>query len=209
MTKTADYDTALAATQRFHTKNKGFSGRFLLRYLDDVTRLTSDLNARTMLDYGCGRGEQYECAYLLKPGEPPLTIQEHLRLESIAKFDPGYPPFADDPVGKFDLVICTQVLGSIPISDLPWVLDKMAGYASKGVYIAEVLCAAPRKQLHAHLAGKMPHGWDRDRWESMIGAASARAPDVPFFFRTKDKRIPKGPRVLGMMTAGEHFRIED
>ncbi len=194
---TDDYRTALAATQTFHTKQKGFNGRFLLRYLDDVMTLIARERADSMLDYGCGRGEQYTT----KLGDGK-TLEEALALKRLSKFDPGYPPFAAPPVGKFDLVICTQVLGSIPITDLPWVLDKLAFHSNGPVYIAEVLCEAPRKQLHAHLRGKMPHGWKLTQWQDVVRAASERSPNTEWYLRTKDKTVPKGARLVTTILGG-------
>lgn len=202
MKPSADYDAALRATQKFHTKNKGFSGRFLLRYLDDVRDIARAHQAHTMLDYGCGRGEQYETP-IIEGSEKirEVHIPEYLGLAHVHKFDPGHPPFAAEPTGRFDLVICTQVLGSIPVADLKgWVLDRIFSFAIRAVYLGEVLNDAPRKTLHAGLAGagKMPHGWSREQWVELIAAAAARHPRVAGYLRTKDKRSgqPKGVRAL-------------
>ncbi len=192
-----DYETALKATQTFHTKQKGFNGRFLLRYLDDVDFLIQQGQVGEMLDYGCGRGEQYR--EVLTNGK---TLEQHFGMRRLVKYDPGYPPLAAEPTGKFDLVICTQVLGSIPITDLPWVLDRIEGFSRDAVYIAEVLCEAPRKQLHAHLAGKMPHGWTLSQWQDVICAASGRNPGTNWYLRTKDKTVKKGARLLTTFANG-------
>ncbi len=212
MKPSADYQHALSATQKFHTKNKGFSGRFLLRYLDDVRDIVRAHGCHTMLDYGCGRGEQYDTplsfsqdAPELAPhgtSHPPVYIPEYLGLAHVQKYDPGHPPFAAEPTGRYDIVICTQVLGSIPVQDLrDWVLDRIFSFAIRAVYFGEMLTDAPRKTLHAGLAsaGKMPHGWSREQWLELVAPAAARYPNIACYFRTKDKRksaAVRGSRVL-------------
>lgn len=205
MTRTPDYDLALKATQDFHTREKGFSGRFLLRYLEDVKHLCDHYAVASMLDYGCGRGAQYEGAPIevkTLGGVANMSVQNWLGITHLAKYDPGYPPFAGEPEGKFDLVICTQVLGSIPISDLQWVIERICAYATCAVYFAESLVEAPRKQLHRNLRGKMPHGWTREQWSEVIAEGSREFPDMPVFLRTKDKTVPKGERTLAVFHAG-------
>lgn len=193
-----DYDTALRQTQRFHAREKGFSGRFMIRYIDDVRTIALAHKAKSMLDYGCGRGAQYEQP--LEIDGRFVTVEEYLQIQDITKYDPGYPPFSREPSGRFDLVICTQVLGSIPIGDLQAVLDRLFSYAIRAVYIGEVLNDAPRKKLHHALAsaGKMPHAWTREQWADQIRQAAARHPTVAAYLRTKDKRKgqPKGVKIL-------------
>lgn len=202
MKPSADYASALAATQKFHKRNKGFSGRFLLRYLEDVKAICQAHKAKTVLDYGCGRGEQYETPLEpLSSAGKPVYIPDYLDVWDITKYDPGVPEFSAEPQGRYDLVLSTQVLGSIPVSDLTgWVLDRIMSYAVKAVYIGEVLNDAPRKTLHRGLAesGKMPHGWNREQWVEIVGAAAARHSKIGVYLRTKDKRTgaPKGTRHL-------------
>lgn len=209
MKPTADYDSALRATQKFHTKNKGFSGRFLLRYLDDVRDIARAHRCTTMLDYGCGRGEQYDTPILQHPDDGhDVFIPELLGLSHVHKYDPGHPPFAGEPTGRYDLVICTQVLGSIPVVDLQgWVLDRIFSFAIRAVYFGEVLNDAPRKQLHAGLAnaGKMPHNWSREQWCELLRPVAAKYPNVSSYLRTKDKRsgAKRGTRNLDVFNLKE------
>ncbi len=173
-----DYQTALQQTQRFHAREKGFSGRFMIRYIADIKQIADGYKAGSMLDYGCGRGAQY--AEPLEIDGRLVSVEDYLGIHDITKYDPGYPPFSMEPSGRFDLVICTQVLGSIPIGDLQAVLDRLFSYAIRAVYIGEVLNDAPRKKLHHGLAsaGKMPHAWSQERWAEEIGLAAARHPKV-------------------------------
>lgn len=189
------YFQALANSKKFHLKQKGFSGRFMFRYAEDVRELIRATGATSMLDYGCGRGVQYE-----RPMEDGRTLLEYLGLQAdqVRKYDPAWPPFEAEPKGQWDVVVCTQVLGSVPVQDLPWVLDRLFMFARRAVYIAEVLTPSPRKRLHHDMAddGLMPHGWTHEEWRAQLGAVWRQNPGKTLWFRTKNKLVTKGPRLL-------------
>jgi hypothetical protein len=42
------------------------------------------------------------------------SMKEYWGVESIRCYDPGYPPFSTLPEGRFDGVICTDVLEHCP-----------------------------------------------------------------------------------------------
>ena len=135
------YLRALEDSKRVAAAGKSFTGKFLRPHAGFIAEIAKRLNCRTVLDYGCGRGEQYSWVspkgqtLLGAWGNPALTL-----------YDPAFPEFAKEPEGKFDLVICTHCLGTIPKADLPWVIDRLYGFAGKAIYISERL-GAPRKVL--------------------------------------------------------------
>ena len=147
MRPTIAYKTALAEATRHHANSKTYSGRFLRPHKPFLTELIGRLGVRSILDYGCGKGEQYRW---VDPADG-LTLEQAWNCE-VAKYDPAYPPFAAEPQGQFDLVICTYVLGGIPITDHPWVLERLHGYATKVVFIAERL-GPIKKKVHGRRDG--------------------------------------------------------
>lgn len=171
-----DYQRALAATQKHHREHKTFSGRFLFRYLDDVKMLVEKYGCKTMLDYGCGKGVQYT-----QPLDNGKLLAEFLGVE-VTKYDPGWPEFAAEPEGKFDLVICTQALGAIPIDSLPWAIGRLYGFASKAVYVAERIRPV-KKNLHKHMAEKMPYLKPHEWW---AGVLRRSGDPVACWLRTKN-----------------------
>lgn len=180
MTEPSDsYYQALQATQHLHATTKKFNGRFLLRYAEEVEALIREFDCKTLLDYGCGKGVQWE-----RPMPEGGFLAERLGVK-VTKYDPGWPPFAAEPQGQFDIVVCTQVLGSIPIVDLPWILERIYGFASKAVYIGERIKPL-RKQHLAHMADQMPHEWPHDRWAEALRSVTS---SVPVILKTFDSII--------------------
>jgi hypothetical protein len=135
------YDAALEDSKRLHAAGKSFTGKFLRPHAIFIKEIIDRLGVKSILDYGCGRGEQYE--YVIPA--TGQTIEEFWGVK-VHRFDPAYPPFAAEPEGQFDLVICTQVLGVIPITDHFWVIDRLYALARKAIYVSERLGEA-RKEV--------------------------------------------------------------
>lgn len=179
MEPSSDYYAALKATRELHATTKKFNGRFLFRYIPDLEPLLRDRDCATVLDYGCGKAIQWE---RFIPGTTTF-LADYLGVR-VTKYDPGTVRFAAEPEGQFDAVICTQVLGSVPISDLPWVIDRMYGFATKLVFIGERIKPV-RKQVHAHMADKMPHEKPHEWWLEQL-SARPRPEGVEVYLRTFD-----------------------
>lgn len=192
---TEDYYRALKATQELHaTSDKKFTGRFLLRYLEDIRKLCRDYGVRSILDWGCGKAICWKEPIEAWSGDIRVNVRlkDYLAIESFALHDPGVSEYSKDPDGKFDMVICTQALGSIPIADLPWAIHRLCGYANKVVYVGERL-GKVRKRVHHDMAaaGLMPHGWSHAQWKAVLRDSKIQGwqggpPDL--WLRTKDKR---------------------
>ena len=112
------------AENRGYGPEMTFYGKSLADHFAPVARLISETGAKTLLDYGAGKGMLYEDY----PGEP--LGSRHKRLKAwgdtkVACYDPGYEPFAAAYEPKYDGVISTDVLEHIPVEDIPWILDKL------------------------------------------------------------------------------------
>ncbi|TIW21211.1 MAG: class I SAM-dependent methyltransferase [Mesorhizobium sp.] len=167
MKPSTQYLAALDDAKRHHAAHKTYSGKFLRPHAPFIKEIIDRLGCQTILDYGCGKGEQYLWRNADETGSIPvgMTIEEYWGI-SVTKYDPAYPPFAAEPVGKFDLVICTHVLGSIPVLDLPWVVDRLYSLSSKALYIAEKI--APVKKKVFQKPDLHPFGWNATRWMTAI-----------------------------------------
>lgn len=163
-----------------------FPGASLPRQAPAIKRLIKATAATTLLDYGCGKGQQYLPMRMGDPGEgiEYPDIQSYWGVRAIQRYDPGYQPFTELPTGKFEGVICTDVLEHCPEEDIPWILGELFGYATKFVF-ANVACFPAKKRLpsggNAHCTVK-PARW----WEEHLARAARSRPDVVYEFTLAD-----------------------
>jgi hypothetical protein len=154
-----------------------FDGRSLPRQAQRVRALISRTAARTILDYGSGKGTQYLPAKIMENGVARWnSIQEYWGVESIACYDPGYEPFARLPQGKFDGVVCTDVLEHCAQEDLEWIVAELFAYSTRFVF-ANVACYPARKTLPS---GENAHCTilPVERWRELFESVAARSPEV-------------------------------
>ncbi len=154
-----------------------FNGRSLPRQAHRIRALIGKTAAKTILDYGCGKGTQYRPATLMENGVPRWnSMQEYWGVDAIACYDPGYEPFSTLPQGKFDGVVCTDVLEHCPEEDLEWIAGELFSYARKFVF-ANVACYPARKTLPS---GENAHCTilPVERWHALFDAVAARSPGV-------------------------------
>lgn len=154
----------------------------------------------TLLDYGSGKGMQYRLSPVsVSEGGQTVqwpSFQAYWGVRELRCYDPGYQPFSELPAGRFDGVICTDVLEHCPEEDIPWIVEELFRYAKKFVY-ANVACYPARKRLpngeNAHCTIK-PVDW----WKGVIRGIAARYPTLYWQFRFSEP-IPEGK--------GMHVRI--
>ena len=139
-----------------------FPGTSLLPHVASIKALIDETGAKTILDYGAGKGRQYRPHRVEVAGRVAGSVPEYWGIESVRCYDPGFKPHSALPEGRFDGVICTDVLEHCPEEDLGWILDEIFGYAEKFVYL-NVACYPARKSLpnglNAHVTVRPPQWW--------------------------------------------------
>jgi len=148
-----------------HDKNaKHFSGYSIKPYVQEIAGLvykhvtvrldTMAVDSR-LLDYGSGKGYQYLA----------LRVHEHWGGSLPVCYDPGVVQLRIKPEGKFNGIICTDVLEHIEEADLDGVLDDLFGFAADiGFVFLSIACRpAKRKRLpdgrDVHVTIKPPTWW--------------------------------------------------
>tara|TARA_Y100001951_G_scaffold94923_1_gene91856 strand:+ start:269 stop:805 length:537 start_codon:yes stop_codon:yes gene_type:complete len=118
-------------------KQMYYTGDMLFPNLEYIVKLIELTQAKSLLDFGCGKGKQYS-------GWGELTA--HITLGMMpALYDPGVKEFEKVPEGKFDGVYSTDVMEHIPKEELSDALEIIFNKASKFVFLA--ICTQPAMQL--------------------------------------------------------------
>lgn len=150
---TSDNKTLISQYQIMHSNPRIFRGLLNELEVREITKLVKAYNAKTLLDYGSGKGRQYTERYTHKEwgGIMPTC------------YDPGYGPFSKKPDGIFDGVICTDVAEHIPTNEVPGFLEDVLKYADKFA-VLKIATRAARKFLpdgrNAHLTIQAPEWWN-------------------------------------------------
>jgi hypothetical protein len=149
-----------------------FPGSSLARQAERIKRLVQLTGAQVILDYGSGKGRQYDPQTMHdgKNGKRQSII-DYWDVEEVVCYDPAYAPYSKLPEGKFHGVISTDVLEHCPEEDIPWIIAEIFGYAERFVF-ANVACYPARKRLptgeNAHCTIKPAHWW-RELVEGIAG----------------------------------------
>ena len=147
-----------------------FAGEVRIQHASRISFLTKSCGAQRLLDYGAGKGHQYDL------NRTDFDLREVYGVTEITCYDPGHQPYSSLPDGSFDGVICLDVMEHCPEEDLPWIISEIIGYAEKFVYFT-VACFKAEKNLpngeNAHCTVRPP-AW----WKAMFEDVAARNPDV-------------------------------
>ena len=141
-----------------------FPGDQLPKYLVPIKEMISATGAQTIMDYGCGKGQQYEMGPLQDQNGRFMAknVQDFWGVSEIRRYDPGVPAFDTYPTEQFDGVISTDVLEHIPRQDVFWVIEEMVAKATKFVF-ANIACypalALLPNGLNAHVTVEHPRWW--------------------------------------------------
>lgn len=140
-----------------------FAGYSLEAHVEPVAQLIQETDAKTLLDFGAGKGALYQDA----PDHPPKSRYKVLPQWGygntlVTCYDPAYEPFSAPYQDIYDAVISTDVMEHISEPDISWVLDDLFSHAKKFIYI--VAACYPAKKIlpdgtNAHCTLRSPKWW--------------------------------------------------
>lgn len=136
-------------------------GMSVLTHAKTIGKLIRNHAAHTLLDYGSGAGDAYNKGELHKRwGILPVL------------YDPAFPELSQKPSGRFDGVICNDVLEHVPEPLVDAVIADLFVYAGKFVF-ASVCCRPAKKHFpdgrNLHITVQ-PYRW----WARRFKAAAPK-----------------------------------
>ena len=145
------------------TPEEAYPGNELPQFLGPIKRLIVKHEAKSILDYGSGKGKQYGPLELKTPsGKTFPDVQSFWDVDEIRCFDPCVSEFRDRPQTAFDGVVSTDVLEHCHPADVPWIVREMFSYARRFVF-ANIACYPAMAQLpsgeNAHTTIRHPEWW--------------------------------------------------
>lgn len=148
-------DEAMRANYaQLHRDAATFQGYQTPRYADIIGDLVRITESKDLLDYGCGKGMQYEFKRIHEGWGVPMPYM----------YDPYYGPHSKKPECSFDGVICTDVMEHVPTRDVRDVLRDIGDYAEKFIFLS-ISTKKAKKFLpdgqNAHVTVKPSEWWDR------------------------------------------------
>ena len=156
-------DDLITEYRRMAAKGDTLRGLSILRYRDQIAALVKRFGAKTILDYGCGAGDQWK--------QPHRLHRElSLRWFDVRLYDPAFD-HNEKPWGKFDGVLCSDVLEHVPEAELDALIATLFGHARLFVW-ASVCCRPAKKtfsdgtNLHVTL---QPMEWWRELFARHAG----------------------------------------
>lgn len=125
-----DYRDYIGAYSELHaSRHYGSSATEL--HLTTAAKVVRSLAPRSILDYGCGRSDLI--AHFWRDGE-----------REIARYDPAIPSLKRMPDGRFDLVLCCDVLEHIPMASIDRVLEEIRGKSKRALFTISLKLARAR-----------------------------------------------------------------
>jgi hypothetical protein len=112
--------------KEMHKDENLYAGSSTRIHKDFIQQFLIELDCKSILDYGCGKGIQYF---------KEKIHETHFLGILPALYDPAVEQYSKLPDGKFDAVICTDVLEHIEEEDVDKVLSEIYSKADKFVYL--------------------------------------------------------------------------
>lgn len=162
---TEGYEAKSGDTSMHISGEDTYQGEQLLNFRVILQQLIAHTGAKTVLDYGCGKGRQYDDMPIA--GEDGTIVANSIKelwgVDKITLYDPAVKTHNVLPQEKSDAVISTDVLEHITVEDIPWVIAEQFSLANKFVF-ANIACYPAMATLpdgsNAHVTVRHPEWWN-------------------------------------------------
>ncbi len=164
-----------------------YPGKSMWPYMGFIKAIAHKHGAKTMLDYGAGKGLQYTDLRVKEAkGKMYPSLANYWGVH-VTCYDAGNKVFNNWPDGHFDGVVSTDVLEHCSREDLEWIISEIFEKAQKFVF-ANIACYPACTILssgeNAHITIEPPQ-W----WRELIEKVAKNYPDISYYFlATEDRR---------------------
>lgn len=183
-------------SQEFSEQNKTFTGKHVYQSFAILRQIIEETGARTLLDYGCGKGRQFTDRniqlYNSKDDEMLTTYPswiEALGADEYVGYDPGWAVYATLPTRQFDGVISTDALEHVPPDDMAWVIEELFSFARKFIFCS--IACFPAKKVFSDGSNTHRSVKDPNWWVAFFAESGQRHPHVRWDLRLEPEADPK------------------
>lgn len=143
---------------RLHGNLKHYAGTSIRPRVNRIAELVQEFKPSRMLDYGCGKGYQY------------LSLRVHERWGGLLPhcYDIGVRQLSAKPEGKFQGIICTDVMEHIEPEDVRTVLADIFSSADTQCFVMFGISCIPAKDKvlsdgrNVHVCLRPPEWWAKE-----------------------------------------------
>ena len=185
---TPEYYEKINQNRLLHQRGKQHVGR-TRRYRAQLQYIVTQTASKTLLDWGCGKGQQWKKPIESETGQP--LLQEYLGLEKITCYDPAVEEYSTFPSEEVhDLVICTDVLSLIPEADIPWVFQQLRLRCGRALYLVIESDLIQSKKVYPDKTLKQVTVKSRDWWIQTCQRSANWHGITTYWKWCEDGRIP-------------------
>ena len=140
-----------------------FLGYSLSKWIVKIKDINKMNKCYSLVDFGCGKGFLYKNKFKIAD-EEFKNLSDYWGINNIFLYDPGIDEYSKYPKGKYDGVICTDVIEHIPEEDVINFIDKLFKLSKK--YIFVVIATIPASKYfddgrNIHLCIKNKKQWGK------------------------------------------------
>lgn len=152
-----------------------FLGYSLTKWILKIQEIIKTNNCNSLLDFGCGKAFLYKNKF--KIGDKEFTnLSDFWNLKNIYLYDPGLEEYSDYPKGKYDGIICTDVVEHIPEDDVLNFIDELFKLSNKFIFVVIATMPASKyfddgKNIHLSLK-------DQEEWKKIFLEFKKKYPNI-------------------------------
>ena len=152
-----------------------FLGYSLTKWILKIQEIIKTNNCNSLLDFGCGKAFLYKNKF--KIGDKEFTnLSDFWNLKNIYLYDPGLEEYSDYPKGKYDGIICTDVVEHIPENDVLNFIDELFKLSNKFIFVVIATMPASKyfddgKNIHLSLK-------DQEEWKKIFLEFKKKYPNI-------------------------------